>query len=689
MRTILFFILAQFCTLNFCQAQNPDWELVTPFLQKESILKMEILPDGSYLAHKNNNNDDLLITEDNGKTWRQINDNAKTVYDFTVHNNKGYAVIGGSLRITDPKFSTPGVSYPIPGSAKSIFVLNDSTIFIASQNSRMYKSVNGGATWTTTIIPTVYQDKIMSVYFTDANIGYCVSDATVGNSFIFKTTDGGQTWNIVSTSSKEFIKILFKDSLNGVATRANGDPLYTSDGGNTWDEVTGIGTLNDVKVYNNEFIAIGNPNKLYRSANGQSWTNTIMYPSSFHAFTCLATSPDFILAGTNNESGSSALRHTIFKSTDLQTWNPLIIKWVYPTLYKKVYASDNLAVVPDFGYFSQDRGYTWGVALNTPYPVGPMNILPNGKGIALGLSQFWITNDNGLTWTQQTTPNLFLRVPAMKPNGDYAIANMGANSSAFTGFVSTYSASTGWSPQVNVESEVTSMKFIDNNVGFLVNQTKIMKTVDGGLTWTAVSNFPGAIADVRNIVFGNSSRIYFGKYYTTNLGSSWTAVPSPMSLFKDYDIFSDGTGYGMDIDRNVYKTINYGASWQKIITTQLLLTPGSTINKVAFAKNYMVAVGGTGFYVVDFVTTNLSTNDSTIRTENMMKVYPNPTSSILFFEGKDQVKNIIVFDISGKIFKNIENSKSNTIDISDLAKGIYFIKIISENTTYVKKVIKN
>lgn len=145
----------------------------------------------------------------------------------------------------------------------------------------------------------------------------------------------------------------------------------------------------------------------------------------------------------------------------------------------------------------------------------------------------------------------------------------------------------------------------------------------------------------------------------------------------------------MDIDRNVYKTVNYGASWQKIITTQLLLTPGSTINKVAFAKNYMVAVGGTGFYVVDFVTTNLSTNDSTIKRENMMKIYPNPTSSILFFEGKDQVKNIIVFDISGKIFKNIENSKSNTIDISDLAKGIYFIKIISENTTYVKKVIKN
>ena len=119
-----------------------------------------------------------------------------------------------------------------------------------------------------------------------------------------------------------------------------------------------------------------------------------------------------------------------------------------------------------------------------------------------------------------------------------------------------------------------------------------------------------------------------------------------------------------------------------------MATPGSTINKVAFAKNYMVAVGSTGFYVLDLVTGNLSTNDPKLEVNNKMRIYPNPTSSILFFDIKDKIKSIIVFDISGRIFKNIENVKQSSIDISDLEKGNYFVKVITADKTYLEKVIK-
>ncbi|MFP3681540.1 hypothetical protein SB725_31140, partial [Pseudomonas sp. SIMBA_041] len=90
-----------------------------------------------------------------------------------------------------------------------------------------------------------------------------------------------------------------------------------------------------------------------------------------------AIHPDFILAGTNNDDPYT-LRHTIFKSTNnALTWDPLNIKWIYSQPYNKVYAFENYAAVPAMGYFSQDRGYTWTAALYNPYPVGPMNILPN------------------------------------------------------------------------------------------------------------------------------------------------------------------------------------------------------------------------------------------------------------------------------------------------------------------------
>lgn len=102
----------------------------------------------------------------------------------------------------------------------------------------------------------------------------------------------------------------------------------------------------------------------------------------------------------------------------------------------------------------------------------------------------------------------------------------------------------------------------------------------------------------------------------------------------------------------------------------------------------MIAVGSSGFYVIDLVTGNLTTNDVRVETNNKLRIYPNPTSSIVFFDIKEKVKNVMVLDITGRIFKNIENPKENSIDIADLEKGSYFMKIITENKIYLEKVIK-
>ena len=60
------------------------------------------------------------------------------------------------------------------------------------------------------------------------------------------------------------------------------------------------------------------------------------------------------------------------------------------------------------------------------------------------------------------------------------------------------------------------------------------------------------------------------------------------------------------------------------------------------------------------------------------------------------VKNIklssyALIDNNGRIIKeNSLNVDSNiTIDVSDLSNGIYFLKLVSENETLTKKIIKN
>ena len=72
--------------------------------------------------------------------------------------------------------------------------------------------------------------------------------------------------------------------------------------------------------------------------------------------------------------------------------------------------------------------------------------------------------------------------------------------------------------------------------------------------------------------------------------------------------------------------------------------------------------------------------------ENDLKLYPNPTSGMLFIESKEAIKLIQLFDINGrKVYSSIHNTSS--IDIASFSSGIYFLKMESENGFTTKKVI--
>jgi hypothetical protein len=70
-----------------------------------------------------------------------------------------------------------------------------------------------------------------------------------------------------------------------------------------------------------------------------------------------------------------------------------------------------------------------------------------------------------------------------------------------------------------------------------------------------------------------------------------------------------------------------------------------------------------------------------------IKLYPNPANNILFIEGLTQQAVISFTDINGKMLINTSISK-NQIDISNLPKGIYSIKIVDNSEVITKKFIK-
>lgn len=73
---------------------------------------------------------------------------------------------------------------------------------------------------------------------------------------------------------------------------------------------------------------------------------------------------------------------------------------------------------------------------------------------------------------------------------------------------------------------------------------------------------------------------------------------------------------------------------------------------------------------------------------NAVRVYPNPSVGILYFEGIDaKINRVEVLDVSGKSIKIQANLNGNELNISDLQNGIYFLKLDTNEGFLNRKII--
>jgi hypothetical protein len=70
-------------------------------------------------------------------------------------------------------------------------------------------------------------------------------------------------------------------------------------------------------------------------------------------------------------------------------------------------------------------------------------------------------------------------------------------------------------------------------------------------------------------------------------------------------------------------------------------------------------------------------------------MYPNPTSHMLNITAASTIKNIIIYNITGKKVMSLSiNKNTDSIDISNLLSGVYFVNYQLGNTSGVEKFIK-
>ena len=119
--------------------------------------------------------------------------------------------------------------------------------------------------------------------------------------------------------------------------------------------------------------------------------------------------------------------------------------------------------------------------------------------------------------------------------------------------------------------------------------------------------------------------------------------------------------------------------------------PGETDQFLTPASNgdYFVEVTEKGCATIseayNYTTTSINNLDI-----NNFTIYPNPANNFVAIQNSEfAIQNLEILDITGKIVKTINNvnEKSITIDISNFSKGVYFVRVKTNNNSKMKKLI--
>ena len=94
--------------------------------------------------------------------------------------------------------------------------------------------------------------------------------------------------------------------------------------------------------------------------------------------------------------------------------------------------------------------------------------------------------------------------------------------------------------------------------------------------------------------------------------------------------------------------------------------------------------------IVDYVRVyqDVLSSGKDLSLDTTLKLYPNPATDKINVSTKMKISRLVLYDVYGKLVLKKENN-TNSIDVSRLNSGVYFLEVSSNNEKVVKKVIVN
>ena len=221
---------------------------------------------------------------------------------------------------------------------------------------------------------------------------------------------------------------------------------------------------------------------------------------------------------------------------------------------------------------------------------------------------------------------------------------------------------------------------IANITGNTADLTPYSVARQSGGNWETALNLTGSIAPNDVYVIINSDANIQKLIDEADLGIANT---TPMTFNGDdrVGLFKDGVL--VDIIGDLDGTDNFAANIT-LRRSNDITRPNIVYSEqgewIAFDQNTVDDIG--------------SHNGSTASlADNLLsdiKIYPNPANGNTIYIKTTNNTDVNIYNVLGKMVKSIEiTAQKNNIDISNLSKGIYIVKMTVDNISLTKKLIKN
>ncbi len=660
------------------------WDTLSPYPTNKGLYDTHFITENKgWIVGKYGT---VMHTGNGGESWDlQYYDSTKLFRSvFFIDENDGW--VGGKNYLIHTV--TGGDSWeiqylPAVFEMQDIYFINHDTGWVVGDYHRLFKTVDGGITWEADNSKYFY-NPLYDIFFTDALHGHIVGGSSSYNdAYIYNTTDGGETWTFLSLEDIGQINAeWFISQDTGWICTSLGKILKTVDGGYNWEfQWDDYGSRKGIRFFNSSHGIVLSKSSLlvtydggfnwekkyfptYSNQNAFSFSDQTGFSVGFEGF--LYKTDDFGETWTEGGSHRFGDMTIIFFSDSLNGWGSF--------LNKKLLAK------------TTDGGLTWeDVEIGADCTILDFSFPTPETGYAIDCQDFvYKTTDGGNNWQKFYVDGLFGSICFVNEQKGFI--------GGFEGiFLMTTDGGQNWKQANQFNKDVMDIFFIDENTGWVLTVSGgVYTTVDGGISWTGHSVGLGNWGLFQNMFFIDSQKGFVSNYYgnlymTLDAGNTWEQVFNDEDM-QDIKVAFTTENNGWLIGSNkMYYTVDGGNNWT------YFSNPGY-MNDIYFLDKNNGWISGNNSLILRYKDQN--TNISKQETFSFI-VYPNPVTdnvTVVIPESINGQLSLNIFDVAGKkIYISNINSGINQcikLNVATLQKGLYFIRLKSEDKSMTVKMLK-